>query len=118
MIGYYHQRQDLLFKEKLSQEMDNDFEQPLWICITIRYQRWQNPNGDPDTGNLPRVDPETGQGLVTDICLKRKVRNFIGLTKGEHPPYEIYVKEKAILNKIHERAYHGIGKPEQLEDLR
>ncbi len=67
-----------------------------------------NPNGDPDAGNLPRVDPETGQGLVTDVCLKRKVRNFVGVTKGEQPPYEIYVKEKAILNKQHERAYQAL----------
>lgn len=68
-----------------------------------------NPNGDPDAGNLPRVDPETGHGLVTDVCLKRKVRNFVGLTKGEQPPYEIYVKEGAILNKQHERAYQALG---------
>jgi CRISPR-associated protein Csd2 len=67
-----------------------------------------NPNGDPDAGNLPRVDAETGQGLVTDVSLKRKVRNFIGLLKEEQPPYEIYVKEKAILNKQHERAYQAI----------
>ncbi|UUO04508.1 type I-C CRISPR-associated protein Cas7/Csd2 [Blastopirellula sp. J2-11] len=66
-----------------------------------------NPNGDPDAGNLPRVDPETGHGLVTDVCLKRKVRNYIGLVHGEHPPYEIYVKEKAILNQQHERAYQA-----------
>lgn len=64
-----------------------------------------NPNGDPDAGNLPRIDPETLQGLVTDVCLKRKIRNFVGLTKGESPPYEIYVKEKAVLNQQHERAY-------------
>ncbi len=64
-----------------------------------------NPNGDPDAGNLPRIDPETGHGLVTDVCLKRKVRNYIGLAKGEQPPYEIYVKEKAVLNRQHERAY-------------
>lgn len=64
-----------------------------------------NPNGDPDAGNLPRVDAETGHGLVTDVCIKRKVRNFVGLAKGETPPYEIYVKEKAVLNKTHERAY-------------
>ena len=64
-----------------------------------------NPNGDPDAGNLPRIDPETGQGLVTDVCLKRKVRNFVGLTHGEKPPFEIYVKEKAVLNQQHERAY-------------
>jgi CRISPR-associated protein Csd2 len=64
-----------------------------------------NPNGDPDAGNLPRLDPETGQGLVTDVCLKRKIRNFVGLEHGEKPPHEIYVKEKAILNQQHERAY-------------
>ncbi len=68
-----------------------------------------NPNGDPDAGNLPRVDAETGHGLVTDVALKRKVRNYVGLVKGEQPPYEIYVKEKAILNKQHERAYQALG---------
>lgn len=67
-----------------------------------------NPNGDPDAGNLPRLDPETGQGLVTDVCLKRKVRNYVGLVKGESPPYEIYVKEKAVLNQQHERAYEAL----------
>ncbi len=74
-----------------------------------------NPNGDPDAGNLPRMDAETGRGLVTDVCLKRKVRNFVGLVKGEQPPFEIYVKEKAVLNNQHKRAYIGIGKPELLE---
>lgn len=64
-----------------------------------------NPNGDPDAGNLPRVDPESGNGLVTDVCLKRKVRNYIGMLKNEQPPYEIYVKEKAVLNNQNERAY-------------
>ena len=68
-----------------------------------------NPNGDPDAGNLPRVDAETGNGLVTDVCLKRKVRNYVGLAKGEQPPFEIYVKEKAILNEQHERAYIALG---------
>ena len=67
-----------------------------------------NPNGDPDAGNLPRVDAETGQGLVTDVSLKRKVRNFVGILHDEEPPYEIYIKEKAILNKQHERAYQAI----------
>jgi CRISPR-associated protein Csd2 len=74
-----------------------------------------NPNGDPDAGNLPRVDAETGRGLVTDVSLKRKVRNFVGLTKGEQPPFEVYVKEKAILNNQNKRAYIGIGKAELLE---
>jgi len=74
-----------------------------------------NPNGDPDAGNLPRMDSETGHGLTTDVALKRKVRNFVGLLKGEQPPYEIYVKEKAILNNQHKRAYVGIGRAELLE---
>ncbi len=67
-----------------------------------------NPNGDPDAGNLPRVDPETGHGLVTDVCLKRKVRNYIGTAKEEKPPYEIYVKERAVLNNQHSRAYEAL----------
>lgn len=68
-----------------------------------------NPNGDPDAGNLPRVDAETGQGLVTDVCLKRKIRNYVGLVQGEKPPYEIYVKERAVLNAQHERAYQALS---------
>jgi len=68
-----------------------------------------NPNGDPDAGNLPRVDAETGFGLVTDVCIKRKIRNYIGLLKKEQPPYEIYVKEKAILNNQHARAYQALN---------
>lgn len=74
-----------------------------------------NPNGDPDAGNLPRLDAETGFGLVTDVSLKRKVRNFVGLVKGEQPPFEIYVKEKAVLNKTHERAYVAIGEEDALK---
>ena len=74
-----------------------------------------NPNGDPDAGNLPRVDPETGRGLVTDVCIKRKIRNYIGLRYGEQPPYEIYIKEKAILNNQNARAYEGIGASELLQ---
>ncbi|RLA39046.1 MAG: type I-C CRISPR-associated protein Cas7/Csd2 [Gammaproteobacteria bacterium] len=74
-----------------------------------------NPNGDPDAGNLPRVDAETGCGLVTDVSIKRKVRNFVGLVNGEQPPYEIYIKEKAVLNLQHERAYVGIGAEEELK---
>lgn len=74
-----------------------------------------NPNGDPDAGNLPRVDAETGRGLVTDVSLKRKVRNYVGLVNGEQPPYEIYVKEKAVLNLQHVRAYKEVGAEDQLE---
>src|SRR5690606_20388924 len=68
-----------------------------------------------DAGNLPRLDAETGRGLVTDVCLKRKIRNYVGLLKGEQPPFEIYVKEKAVLNKTHERAYVEIGADDELK---
>lgn len=68
-----------------------------------------NPNGDPDAGNLPRMDAETGQGLVTDVCLKRKVRNYIQLTKGDVEGYDIFVKEKAILNNEIGKAYEKLG---------
>lgn len=65
-----------------------------------------NPNGDPDAGNLPRIDAETGHGLVTDVCLKRKVRNFIEIAKSmEEAGFKIYVREKAVLNRQHELAY-------------
>ncbi len=64
-----------------------------------------NPNGDPDAGNLPRLDPETNQGLVTDVCLKRKIRNFAALSRDGEPRYGIYVQEGSILNEKHRTAY-------------
>lgn len=82
-----------------------------------------NPNGDPDAGNLPRIDPETGLGIVTDVSLKRKVRNYVTITKDQQEQtqaltshlFEIYVKEKAILNNQHERAYVAIGASDTLK---
>lgn len=68
-----------------------------------------NPNGDPDSGNMPRIDPETSYGIITDVCLKRKIRNYVDLVKKNIAPYEIYVREKAILNKQHERAHQAVG---------
>lgn len=64
-----------------------------------------NPNGDPDAGNLPRVDAETGMGLVTDVCLKRKVRNYVQVTKGCIDGYDIFIKEKAVLNTLIDAAH-------------
>lgn len=64
-----------------------------------------NPNGDPDAGNLPRIDAETGEGLVTDVCLKRKVRNYVQLTKELADGYDIFIKEKAILNNEIDKAH-------------
>jgi len=72
-----------------------------------------NPNGDPDAGNMPRLDPETNQGLVTDVCLKRKIRNFVELTQGDNPGYAIYMQEKAVLNNLNKLAYEAQSlKPE------
>ncbi len=64
-----------------------------------------NPNGDPDAGNLPRVDAETGMGLVTDVCLKRKVRNYVQTAKGLADGYDIFIKEKAVLNDAIDKAH-------------
>lgn len=64
-----------------------------------------NPNGDPDAGNMPRIDPETGHGIITDVCLKRKVRNYVQLAKEEKAPFQIYVREKAVLSTSRAPAY-------------
>lgn len=74
-----------------------------------------NPNGDPDAANSPRIDTETGQGLVTDVCLKRKVRNYTELTKNGIEGYNIYIKEKAVLNNIHKDVYKQIGAEDELK---
>ncbi len=67
-----------------------------------------NPNGDPDAGNMPRLDPESSKGLVTDVCLKRKLRNYIEMTEEGSQGYEIYVKEKSGLNNQNKRAYEAL----------
>ncbi|GAB7024106.1 type I-C CRISPR-associated protein Cas7/Csd2 [Salidesulfovibrio brasiliensis] len=84
-----------------------------------------NPNGDPDAGNMPRIDPETGHGLVTDVCLKRKVRNYVDIAKGGETGYNIYVAEKAVLNRNNEMAYKELDikqekkkLPKKVEDAR
>ncbi len=68
-----------------------------------------NPNGDPDAGNLPRIDPQTGQGLVTDVCLKRKVRNFVLAAKPQTPGYDVFIKEKGVLNDLIDQGYSDAG---------
>ena len=68
-----------------------------------------NPNGDPDAGNLPRIDGETGHGIVTDVCLKRKIRNFVQLTRAEESGLDILIKEKAVLNNDIEAAHVALG---------
>ena len=68
-----------------------------------------NPNGDPDAGNMPRVDPETGLGLVTDVCLKRKIRNYVETVKEDADGYRIYIKDGAPLNRSDAKAYEALG---------
>ena len=75
-----------------------------------------NPNGDPDAGNLPRVDPETGIGLVSDVCLKRKIRNYVDLVHGGKQGHHIYVQEDAILSDRHKEAYKN-QRPGEKEDI-
>lgn len=68
-----------------------------------------NPNGDPDAGNMPRVDPESGYGLVTDVCLKRKIRNYVETVKEEEQGYQIYIKENVPLNRSDARAFEYLN---------
>lgn len=73
-----------------------------------------NPNGDPDAGNMPRFDPETGHGLVTDVCLKRKIRNHVALKKEGEKGFQVYIQEKSVLNETNELAYKEFNfKPEK-----
>ena len=70
-----------------------------------------NPNGDPDMGNMPRVDPQTGNGIVTDVCLKRKIRDYVDMVKEGAPGYDIYVRSGAVLNDQNKKAYESISMP-------
>jgi CRISPR-associated protein Csd2 len=69
-----------------------------------------NPNGDPDMGNMPRVDPQTGYGIVTDVCLKRKIRDYVDIVKAGKEGYDIYVKDGVVLNEQHTKAYAALGR--------
>lgn len=75
-----------------------------------------NPNGDPDAGNLPRLDPETNKGLVTDVAIKRKIRNYVALEKEGEPGHAIYMQEKSVLNNQHQKAWEALGIPPDDKD--
>jgi len=88
--------------------IENRYEFVLYLDVTNG-----NPNGDPDAGNMPRIDPETNLGLITDVCIKRKVRNYVELVKGGEKGFRIYVTEGAVLNDQHMLAYKALDlKPE------
>jgi len=87
----------------MSNPVTNRYEFVLYFDVTNG-----NPNGDPDAGNMPRLDPETNQGLVSDVALKRKVRNYVALAKGDAPGCEIYMSEGATLNNQHRKAWAAV----------
>lgn len=77
-----------------------------------------NPNGDPDSGNMPRIDPETSYGIITDVCLKRKIRNYVDIVKKNESPYKIYVREKAVLTTERKDAYQSLSEKEKNDKLK
>lgn len=77
-----------------------------------------NPNGDPDAGNLPRLDPETNQGLVSDVALKRKIRNYVALARPDAPGHEIYMRDGATLNVEHKRAWSAVSPEAKGDELK
>lgn len=78
-----------------------------------------NPNGDPDAGNLPRIDPESGYGIVTDVCIKRKIRNYVETVKEDSEGYKIYIKEDVPLNRSDSTAYDYLGTDDKgIKDLK
>jgi len=122
-IGYYHQRKDFFTKKDTRrarrQCLKWCFLKPNHLLTNPMNYRYDfiflfdaqdaNPNGDPDAGNLPRVDVESGQGLVTDVCLKRKIRNFIAMTANGSDGKRIYFTEGAVHNLQHKDAHAAVG---------
>ncbi|UHA71864.1 type I-C CRISPR-associated protein Cas7/Csd2 [Paenibacillus sp. 481] len=94
--------------EKIFQPIQKRYDFTVFFDVTNG-----NPNGDPDAGNMPRMDAETGHGIVTDVCLKRKVRNYVEIVKGADTGHGIYVTEGAVLNEQHRRAYVSIRGDEE-----
>lgn len=108
VLGYYQETQARYAgkrrKNKMAEAIHNRYDFVILFDVTNG-----NPNGDPDAGNLPRVDPETGLGLVTDVCLKRKIRNYVEAAKEGEPGYRIYIKENVPLEQSDKEALDYIG---------
>ena len=101
----------------MSEPIKNRYE-----FVVLFYVENGNPNGDPDAGNMPRVDPETGLGIVTDVCLKRKIRNYVETVKEDQPGYRIYIKDGVPLNRSDNEGFLAVDipnasgiKPEELK---
>jgi CRISPR-associated protein Csd2 len=90
--------------DRLKQDADKVLDRRYELVLLFDVKDG-NPNGDPDADNLPRLDPETNEGLVSDVCVKRKIRNFVGQVKSSEPPFDIFVKERGILANEQKKAY-------------
>lgn len=88
----------------MSNPIENRYEFVLYFDVENG-----NPNGDPDAGNMPRINPETGLGFVTDVCLKRKIRNYVELVKEGEPGFDVYVRQGAVLNRVDSQALEALG---------
>lgn len=88
----------------MSNPIENRYEFVLYLDVENG-----NPNGDPDAGNIPRINPETGLGFVTDVCLKRKIRNYVELVKEGEPGFDVYVRQGAVLNRVDSQALEALG---------
>jgi CRISPR-associated protein Csd2 len=95
-------------KNNMSEAIQNRYE----FVILFEVENG-NPNGDPDAGNMPRIDAETGYGIVTDVCLKRKIRNYVETVKGDAKGYKIYIKDGVPLNTSDKTAYENLGIKEE-----
>lgn len=95
----------------MNEVIKNRYEFVIYFDVTNG-----NPNGDPDAGNMPRVDPETGLGIVTDVCLKRKIRNYVETVKEDEPGYRIYIKKEVPLNRSDNEAFRKLGIENAAED--
>ena len=130
VIGYYHQRRPASATSRWTRSPRKSPPREKTMCdantaVTRRHDfvlffdlTNGNPNGDPDAGNLPRLDPETNRGLVSDVALKRKVRNYVPLARRDAPGHEIYMRDGATLNKEHERGRKAVMPNAKPEDRR
>ena len=96
-LGYYHQKKQFKIQWRRIRTMTEPIKNRYEFVVFFDVENG-NPNGDPDAGNMPRVDPETGYGLVTDVCLKRKIRNYVETVKENETGYRIYIKDGVPLN--------------------
>lgn len=113
-LGYYHQKQKFFTKRRktaMSDVIRNRYD----FVVLFDVQNG-NPNGDPDAGNMPRTDPETGLGLVTDVCLKRKIRDYVATVKEGDPHYGIYIQDGVPLNRCDREGLEACGYGDIKED--